>query len=246
MQNHNPPFSPLIDSFLIQRKRQVRGRAAIIWKRASEMLHWTLLQETKRRFFSPFPPSDSFPVLLASITCAEANASTLGNNQSKEVTDGGGGTRLFFFFFSWLKAYLKSEECVRGTLQHLPAPFPLSEQRQASLQLLHTARFPELSVLPCLCSPCPRCTGAASQRASSISSYLSSSHCSLFPYFCKATLHALSKLHFKPTHTSSSVPVLPLTSTYPQLNYSPHIFDPWRLLQNNESSQKWPQENTFS
>lgn len=143
MQNHNPPFSPLIDSFLIQRKRQVRGRAAIIWKRASEMLHWTLLQETKRRFFSPFPPSDSFPVLLASITCAEANASTLGNNQSKEVTDGGGGTRLFFFFFSWLKAYLKSEECVRGTLQHLPAPFPLSEQRQASLQLLHTARFPE-------------------------------------------------------------------------------------------------------
>lgn len=149
--------------------------------------------------------------------------------RARKLQMGGGGTRLFFFFFSsWLKAYLKSEECVRGTLQHLPAPFPLSEQRQASLQLLHTARFPELSVLPCLCSPCPRCTGAASQRASSISSYLSSPHCSSFPYFCKTTSHALSRLHLKPPHTSSSVPMLPLTSICPQLSYSPPHF--WPLM----------------
>lgn len=149
--------------------------------------------------------------------------------RARKLQMGGGGTRLFFFFFSsWLKAYLKSEECVRGTLQHLPAPFPLSEQRQASLQLLHTACFPELSVLPCLCSPCPHCTGAASQGASSISSYLSSPHCSSFPYFCKTTSHALSRLHLKPPHTSSSVPMLPLTSIYPQLSYSPPHF--WPLM----------------
>lgn len=52
-----------------------------------------------------FPLDDSFPVPLASITCAEANASTLGNNQSKEITDQG-EKELWVFFFSWLKAYV--------------------------------------------------------------------------------------------------------------------------------------------
>lgn len=151
----------------------------------------------------------------------------------------------FFFFFLLAKGVLKIWRVCEGNFA--ASSRSISPFRAAPGIPAAPAHCPfSRAVLPCLCSPCPRCTGAASQRASSISSYLSSSHCSLFPYFCKATLHALSKLHFKPTHTSSSVPVLPLTSTYPQLNYSPHIFDPWRLLQNNESSQKWPQENTFS
>lgn len=107
---------------------------------------------------------------LASITCAEANASTLGNNQSKEITDRG-EKELRFVSAGWKLSEIQrvhegnsvvasSSISTFRAVPGLPAALP------------RHSFFSGLSVLPCSCTPCP--ARAASWSTISIGSHPSS------------------------------------------------------------------------
>lgn len=143
--------------------------------------------------------------------CAEANASTLGNNQSKGIMDWEEELQGFFLL---AKGILQSEKLEGSSVV---ASFSISTfQAEPGLpaDLPHHPFFPGLSVLPCFCSMCWA-------GAHSISSWLSFPHHSFLTYLCKKTFQTSSQTHL---HHQLCPYLHIVTSGYQQQIYSPLPF----------------------